>query len=240
MLAAALKAFQQMWSPPFRSVLLKSVGFALVILVVLGIGLQRLFSWAVHSGGTWLETTFSFLGHGFVGVLGLVLTILASLGIVAGLVFLMPAVTGLVAGIFSDEIAEQVERTHYPADKPGNPLPVRAALWEGTKAALLSLLVYVCAVPFLLFAGLGAVIFYFAAAFLLGREYFHLAAMRFHTPGEAKAMRKAHAAPVFRAGLLIAAFVSIPIVNLATPLFATALMVHMHKRLSASPPDSPR
>jgi uncharacterized protein involved in cysteine biosynthesis len=33
------------------------------------------------------------------------------------------------------------------------------------------------------------------------------------------------------AGLLIAAFVSVPIVNLATPLFAVSLMVHVHKRL---------
>jgi uncharacterized protein involved in cysteine biosynthesis len=32
------------------------------------------------------------------------------------------------------------------------------------------------------------------------------------------------------AGLFIAAFVSIPIVSLATPLFAMALMVHVHKR----------
>ena len=32
--------------------------------------------------------------------------------------------------------------------------------------------------------------------------------------------------------MLIAAFVSIPIVNLATPLFAMALMVHVHKRMS--------
>jgi CysZ protein len=32
--------------------------------------------------------------------------------------------------------------------------------------------------------------------------------------------------------LLIAAFVCIPIVNLATPLFATALMVHVHKRMT--------
>ncbi len=31
---------------------------------------------------------------------------------------------------------------------------------------------------------------------------------------------------------MIAAFVSIPIVNLATPLFGMAFMVHMHKRLS--------
>ena len=36
---------------------------------------------------------------------------------------------------------------------------------------------------------------------------------------------------VYVGGLFIAAFVSIPIVNLATPLFAMALMVHVHKRL---------
>ena len=33
--------------------------------------------------------------------------------------------------------------------------------------------------------------------------------------------------------LLIAVFVSIPIVNLATPLFGMALMVHVHKRLTS-------
>jgi uncharacterized protein involved in cysteine biosynthesis len=52
----------------------------------------------------------------------------------------------------------------------------------------------------------------------LGREYFELAAMRFRSPAEAKAMRKQNAAIVFTGGLIIAAFVSIPIVNLATPL----------------------
>ena len=45
-------------------------------------------------------------------------------------------------------------------------------------------------------------------------------------------MRRAHRAQIFLAGLLIAMFVSIPIVNLATPLFAMAMMVHLHKRLS--------
>ena len=56
--------------------------------------------------------------------------------------------------------------------------------------------------------------------------------MRFHPPAEAKALRSAHRGTVFVAGLLIAAFVSIPIVNLATPLFGMAFMVHMHKRLA--------
>ncbi len=77
----------------------------------------------------------------------------------------------------------------------------------------------------------------FATAWLLGREYFELAAMRFRTPEEAKLMRKQNATTVFTAGLFIAAFVSIPIINLATPLFGMAFMVHMHKRLSGPRPE---
>ena len=111
------------------------------------------------------------------------------------------------------------------------------ALIEGVNPALLAVLVYLCAVPFLFVAGLGLVIMFVATAYLLSREYFLLAAMRFRPPAEAKAMRKQNAATVFTAGLIIAAFVSIPIVNLATPLFGMAFMVHMHKRLSGPRPQ---
>jgi uncharacterized protein involved in cysteine biosynthesis len=45
-------------------------------------------------------------------------------------------------------------------------------------------------------------------------------------------MRKANAAYVFLCGMAIAVFVSIPVVNLATPIFAMAFMVHVHKRMS--------
>jgi uncharacterized protein involved in cysteine biosynthesis len=108
---------------------------------------------------------------------------------------------------------------------------------EGIKAALLTAIVYLLALPFVFFAGVGVIVFFIATAWLLGREYFELAAMRFRPPAEAKAMRRAHAATVFTAGLIIAAFVSIPIVNLATPLFGMAFMVHMHKRLSGPGPE---
>ena len=147
---------------------------------------------------------------------------------------LMPAVTSFVASFFADQIADEVEREHYPADPPGAALPLWRALLEGSRTALLAVLIYVCAAPLLLIAGLGAVVFFLATAWLLGREYFELAAMRFRPPAEAKALRKRNAATVYGGGLLIAAFVSIPIVNLATPLFAMALMVHLHKRLSAT------
>ena len=164
-------------------------------------------------------------------VLAKLLAIAFGFGIVVGAVFLMPAVTAIVASFFADEIAETVERTHYPDEPAGVALSLPRAILEGVKTAALAVAIYVCCAPFLLVAGLGAVLFFFATAYLLGREYFELAAMRFHTVHDARALRRAHRSTVFMAGLFIAGFVSIPIVNLATPLFGTAFMVHVHKRL---------
>lgn len=222
MLRAAARALAQILSPSFRAVLLKSAGAALALLIVVGVALQRLFAAALERGVAWIEAYLDGAYRWAVDLLELALTVLASLGLVAGMVFLMPAVTALVAGFFADEIAAAVEREHYPCDPPGADLPVISTLFEGGRAALLALAVYVCAAPFLLVGGLGAVVFFLATAFLLGREYFDLAAMRFRSPAEAKALRRRHAGQVFFAGLVIAAFATIPLVNLATPLFGAA------------------
>jgi CysZ protein len=235
MFDAAMKALAQMFTPPFRSVLLKSVGLAIVVLILIGIGLDRLLVWLTGAGGQWVETTFGAVAQWPVFILGWVLAIAIGFGLFFGAIFLMPAVTSLVASLFVDEIAEHVEREHYPADPLGRAVPMASAFWEGIKIALLALVVYLFSLPFLLFAGLGALIFFLATAYLLGREYFELAAMRFHPIAEAKALRRTHSTTVFMAGCFIAAFVSIPILNFATPLFGTAFMVHMHKRLAGGP-----
>jgi CysZ protein len=233
MLDAAVKAIVQMFSPPLRAVLWKSIALALGLIVVVGAVIYRLIVWLVGTGSTSAETAFGPHVHWPVEAIAWLLSFAAGLSIVVGSVMLMPAVTAVVASFFADQIAEKVERTNYPADPPGTALPLWRAVLEGIKTALLAIIVYVFAAPFLLFAGLGAVIFFLATAWLLGREYFELAAMRFRSPAEARAMRKQNAATVYVGGLLIAAFVSIPIINLATPLFAMALMVRVHKRLSA-------
>jgi len=231
MFRAAALALSQMVSLPMRHVLLKAVGIALAIVVVLGIAMHRLLSWLVSGAAAWAEAGYGVVPPGVWEVLVWVLSIATGLGIIVGAVFLMPAVAAFAGTFFVDEIADHVEREHYPAEPPGRALPVGKGIWEGLKTALVSLAVYLLALPFLLFAGLGLVVMFLATAYLLSREYFLLAAMRFHPPPLAKALRRQYRAPIFMAGLLIAAFVSIPIVNLATPLFATAVMVHMHRRL---------
>ncbi|RYX87303.1 MAG: sulfate transporter family protein [Bradyrhizobiaceae bacterium] len=237
MLAAAAKALSQILSPPMRSILWKSIGLALVMITVLAIGMQRLLSWAATAGGAWAESMVGSDYHSMVTVLTWILSVAAGLSVVAGAIFLMPAITTLVASFFVDDVADVVERTHYPAERAGSPLPVGLAVVEGSKTALLTIAVYLIALPFVFFAGIGFLVFFIATAWLLGREYFELAAMRFRSPAEAKEMRRQHGATVFTAGLFIAAFVSIPIINLATPLFGMAFMVHMHKKLSGPRPE---
>jgi CysZ protein len=237
MLDAAVKALSQMMSPPMRSILWRSVGLALVLIVVLAIGLQRLLSWFATYGEVWLEGLLGPGWHSSLEVLAWIISIAAGLGVVFGSVFLMPAITSLVASFFVDDVADVVEREYYPAERRGVALPFNQAIIEGIKTALLTILVYFVALPLVFLAGAGFLVFFVAAAWLLGREYFELAAMRFRSPEEAKAMRRDNAATIFTAGLFIAAFVSIPIVNLATPIFAMAFMVHMHKRLSGPRPE---
>ena len=234
MLDAAVKALSQILSPPMRAILWRSIGLALVLIVVLAIGLQRLLSWFATSGEGWAEAMLGPSFHTPLNVLAWIISIAAGFGVVFGAVFLMPAITSLVASVFVDDVADQVEREHYPAERRGVALPLGIAITEGVKTALLTILVYLIALPFVFFAGAGFIAFFVATAWLMGREYFELAAMRFRPPAEAKAMRKQNAGIIFIAGLVIAAFVSIPVVNLATPLFGMAFMVHMHKRLSGS------
>jgi CysZ protein len=236
MFSDAAKALAQMVTPPFRAVLLKSIGLAVLLLVMLGVGLHRLFAWLAAQGAAYLDATTPSLEAPLHALLW-VLAIVAGFGLAAGAIFIMPAITAFIASFFSDEIAAQVERVHYPADPPGVPVPLWTATIEGIKTALLALIVYLIAVPFLLFVGIGFLILFVANTFLLGREYFLLSAMRFHSVEDAKRLRKAHHGTVMLAGAFIAAFVSIPIVNLATPLFGMAFMTHVHKRVAGPRPE---
>lgn len=217
MLDAAFLALREILSPPFRGVLVKSLALTLGLLVALWLLLERLLSTWVEIPWPWLDTAFS---------------ILTGIGLVIGLGFLIAPVTALFAGLFLDDIAELVERTHYPADSVGTPLPMSRAILTAGKFLGVVLLVNAVALPLVLLVGFGFLIFLTANAYLLGREYFELVALRHHDAETARRLRIRHSGRVFAAGLVIAGFVAIPIVNLLAPLFATAFMVHVFKRVA--------
>ena len=149
-----------------------------------------------------------------------------------GSIFLIPPVTSLIASLYLDDIAAEVERTNYPLDPPGKELPTLPAIGLALKFFVVVLLVNMLALFLLLIPGVNLIAFYIGNGYLLGREYFELAAMRHVSPAEAKQLRQANGLTVFLCGLIIAGIASVPILNFITPLFATAFMVHMYKDLA--------
>ena len=150
------------FAPPLRAVLWKSIGLALALIIAVSIALDRAIVWLVGAkqqlGANRARAACQSAGR---GARLWVLSIAAGFGIVVGGVMLMPAVTSFVASFFADQIADIVEHEHYPADPPGKALPLWLAVIEGSKTALLAIVVYLCAVVLLLFVGLGAVIYCF-------------------------------------------------------------------------------
>ena len=116
MLNDAAKALSQMFSPPLRAVLWKSIALALALIIVVAIALDRADRSGWSDGSTAsLETGLGSSAHLPVNAIAWLLSVAAALGIVAGSVMLMPAVTALVASFFADQIADEVERASYPA-----------------------------------------------------------------------------------------------------------------------------
>ncbi len=217
MLAAAGQAFQELFTPPFRAVMVKCVGFTLALLVGLIVAVEWSFTHFVAWPG-WIEATIQWLG---------------GLALVAASIFLIPPVTSLIAGLYLDDIAGQVERSAFPSDPPGRELPTAQSVWLAVKFFFVVLAVNLVALLLLLIPGVNLVAFYVGNGYLLGREYFELAAMRHMSQADAKRLRKANRLTVLMCGLVIAVLASVPILNLVTPLFATGFMVRIYKRIMA-------
>lgn len=218
MLADAAAAFSEIFTPPFRSVFWRVLGFAVLILALAVVGLHHLLlSLVALPDHPWLQTVASWL---------------AGFGLVAGSVFLVAPVSAVVAGFFIDDLAERVERDVDPDGVPGRPISVAASVWLGLRFGLVSLLVLLLAVVLLFVPGINAVAFLAANTYLFGRQYFEFAALRFHDYGEVAVLRRRHRVAMLSAGFLIALFVSVPLLNLLTPLFGTALMVRVTKRMT--------
>ncbi|MEE9313989.1 MAG: sulfate transporter family protein [Rhizobiaceae bacterium] len=222
MLANAISnTFTQLFSPPFRSVLWKSIGLTVAMFFGLWFILQTAsstFLLPMLAAYPWVSTVLAW-------VLGA--------GIVLGMGFLIAPVTSVFAGIFLDDIAEEVEKKHYPEDTLGTPLSLSLSTGIAIRFFGLVLIGNFIALLLVLFLGLGVVIFFLMNGYLLGREYFQFAALRHHSADQVDELRKKYSLEIFIAGMAIALLLAIPIVNLLTPLFAGALMVHVYKGVSA-------
>ncbi len=219
MLRDAFAAFEQILSPAFRRVLWKSLALTLALLALGLVAMTKL-------AATQITTPWPFLDAWIAFALGF--------GLFIGLAFLVAPVSALVAGFYLDDLAQMVEERISPHNL-GRALPNTQAIWLAIKFASVALLVNILALILLLIPGINFIAFFAANAYLLGREYFELAALRYRPIDEVRALRQRHAGYIFFCGFAIAGLVAIPGLNLLTPLFGTAFMVRVHQRVAPLP-----
>ncbi|MEK1895945.1 MAG: sulfate transporter family protein [Rhizobium sp.] len=225
---AARLSLINLFAAETRSVFWKVLGLTFLVLAGLWLALRSAFMSFVFP---WIASFFPAMPD-WAGWLGFVFAIAAAIGLALGLALLLSPVTALIAGLFLDDVAEVVEKRDYPFDPPGTAMPLGPAIASSIKFLGVVILGNIVALFLLFVPGINLIAFFLVNGYLLGREFFEFAAMRFRSPQEARSFRAKHAATVFLAGLVIAAFLAIPIVNLLTPLFAAGLMVHLHKLIS--------
>jgi len=227
---SARAAASHLFRPEFRAVLWKSLGLTLLLLVGAWFGLREIFEWLALP---FFEGMMPDLPS-WTGWIGFIAGLFASIGLALGLALLIAPVTAIVAGLFLDDVAEVVEKEDYPGDPAGKPLPAIRSMVLSIRFFGVVILGNIAALLMLLIPGVNLIAFFIVNGYLLGREFFEFAAMRFRSEAEAKALRAQNAGTVFLAGLVIAAFMAVPLLNLLTPLFAAALMVHLHKAVASA------
>jgi uncharacterized protein involved in cysteine biosynthesis len=107
-------------------------------------------------------------------------------------------------------------------------MPLSAALVSGLRLLGLTIALNLLALPiYLLIPAINLFLFYLLNGYLLGREYFDLIALRRLDGVAARALWRERRGRWLLAGTAIAALLSLPVVNLAAPLIAAALMLHL-------------
>lgn len=223
-----LKALGQLGDRRFRRVALIGVGLAFALLAAI----YALFLLGIQT------LTPDSIDLPLIGPVTGVDTLLgwASLVLMIGLsVFLMVPVASAFVGIFLEDVAAAVEDRHYPNLPPAKSPPFGDSLRDTVNFLGLIIAVNVAAVFVYPFAGLASpLVFWAFNGFLLGREYFTLVATRRIGRDAARAMRRRNGAAVWMAGTLMAAPLSIPLVNLIVPVLGVATFTHLFHRLAAA------
>ena len=220
------KALAQFSDARFRRVLLLGVGLTLGLFVISGLGLWQLLAWIDIE-----NVSLPFFGK--VAWLSYVLGVITAALSLFAWVFLMIPVASAITAVFLDDVAQAVEDKHFPHLPAPPRMPLSTAIADTFSflavligANLLALMLYIMlpfAAPF---------IFYALNGFLLGREYFTLAATRREGRAGARALRSRHSNEIWLAGCLMAIPLTIPVLNLFVPILGAATFTHMYHRLS--------
>ncbi|WP_424831242.1 EI24 domain-containing protein [Ruegeria sp.] len=229
-LNAFFAALGQLGDPRFRGVLWRGVGLTILLLII------------ACAGAIWLINSLSGqeISLPFVGTVPWLNDVLNYSGIVLVLilpVFLMVPVASAITSMYLEEVAQAVEDKHYPNLPTVPRIPFTDAVRDTvTFLGVLILANALALILYAIFTPLAPFIFWAMNGFLLGREYFTLAAMRRVGREGARKLRAKHSTMIWLAGTLMAIPLSVPLINLVIPIIGAATFTHIYHSVSGQRP----
>jgi CysZ protein len=224
-----LKSVAQFDDPKFRRVLWRGMGLTIALLIaaclLVNFGINQLLSsaWAANLIGNQ-----SWLGA-LINVGGVLFTIALS-------IWLMVPVTSAIIALFLDEVAQAVEARHYPHLPKQTATKLQDQILVGIRFLGILLLASIGALILsMIVPPLAPFVFWATNGYLMGREYFQMAAMRRMPRAQAQELFQRHQGSIWTAGILMAIPMSIPLVGLFIPILGAATFTHQFERLRALP-----
>ena len=224
-----LKSVAQFDDPKFRRVLWRGMGLTIVLLIaaclLVNFGINQLLSsaWAANLIGDQ-----SWLGA-LINIGGVLFTIALS-------IWLMVPVTSAIIALFLDEVAQAVEARHYPHLPKQTAAKLQDQILVGIRFLGILLLANIGALILsMILPLLAPFVFWATNGYLMGREYFQMAAMRRMPRAQAQELFQRHQGSIWTAGILMAIPMSIPLVGLFIPILGAATFTHQFERLRALP-----
>ncbi|MDA8829412.1 EI24 domain-containing protein [Planktomarina temperata] len=224
-----LKSVAQFDDPKFRRVLWRGMGLTIALLIaaclLVNFGINQLLSsaWAANLIGDQ-----SWLGA-LINIGGVLFTIALS-------IWLMVPVTSAIIALFLDEVAQAVEARHYPHLPKQTATKLQDQILVGIRFFGILLLANIGALILsMILPLLAPFVFWATNGYLMGREYFQMAAMRRMPRAQAQELFQRHQGSIWTAGILMAIPMSIPLVGLFIPILGAATFTHQFERLRALP-----
>lgn len=216
MIGAFSKAFTQLADPAMRRVLIIGLIGSLLIYGAIFLGVLVFIESAGWLDSWWLGPLLRYGGS-------TVLVVLSWL--------MFPAIVTLIVSFLLDSIAQAVESRYYPNLAAPRHQGIGELLWITSKFMILAVGLNLLTLPIIFilffFPPFNFFVFFALNGYLLGREYFELAAHRRMDASRARALRGAYSGRTFLAGVIFALLMTVPVLNLIAPIVATATMVHL-------------
>ena len=212
-----MKTFQSLLKDKLASLMFASAVLALVIAFLGVTAVTSISGHLIKIEVNWLDTLINLI-----------------IGVISGIGawFMLPSVIVIIAGVFQEIAISRVEGRNYPqAQRSEKPKFWPDALHD-IKFTLWALFLNLLVLPLHLLV-VGVFVSIVLNSYLVGREFFEMAAGYHIGKPQAHKLIRHNRRDVYGGGLVITLMTAVPLLNLFVPIVAVVWMVHVYHHITA-------